>query len=137
MLDGEPTLTAGWLTQRDDTVHAYHIEVDLIDSVIPYAGFKVGRDMKLAEKVRGKMTWSTANTFKWNVRAVLDQGKVPVRMNLSASYHPKMVFYDGVVDLAKSVYSFGHGGFGYDTMRNMNSISPQFKWGVNIECGDL
>jgi hypothetical protein len=102
MLDGEPTLTAGWLTQRDDTVHAYHIEVDLIDSVIPYAGFKVGRDMKLAEKVRGKMTWSTANTFKWNVRAVLDQGKVPVRMNLSASYHPKMVFYDGVVDLAKS-----------------------------------
>jgi hypothetical protein len=109
----------------------------MIEYRFPYVGFKLGRDMKLAEKVRGKMTWSTANTFKWNVRAVLDQGKVPVRMNLSASYHPRIVLYDTLRDLAKSMNSFGHGGFGYDIMRNMNSYSPQFKWGVNIECGDL
>lgn len=137
ILDGAPTLTQGWVTQTNDTVQAYHIEADMIGMVYPYIGFKTGRDIKLAENLRAKMTWSTANTFRWNVRGVFDQGKLPVRVNLSASYHPKMEIYDFLADLAKGISSFGHGGFGYDVMRNMNSISPQFKWGVNVECGDL
>merc|ERR1711935_206133 len=135
--DGTPVLSGGWIKQRENTVQAFNFEADVTLLYIPYIGFKMGRDFKVGDSARARFQWATDNTFMGNFRGSTELGKVPVRMNLSASYHPSMAYYDLAVDAMKGVFSMIHQDFGFDTMRRMKSISPPFKWGVNVELGDL